>query len=920
MVGEYGEVLVLDWGMAKIMGREPPRKAPSEPSSPVAIEGVHVRDSNLTIGCGCILGTPSYMAPEQAANQPIDPRADIYALGGILYHILTLRPPHEEGEVYEMLEKIKTGKILPPLAHNPPPCPRGFSALFRSAAKRSISKRLPHCPSGQIPESLSMIAMKALALKPGDRYPEVRELHKDIRAYQGGFITSAETKGLYKSLKLLVRRHRVESSLIAVSLLIILFLSVAYVMGERAKRIALQARIKAEEDRRRLEEKTEAERRRDWRLVFKEDFSDPDFLSRWETNGPWKVKDGELRIGGGDQCVRLKIPMTGDVRLVFDCQKDDGELSDVSLFLGGLKTSPLANAFLKGYLFQYGGNLNRRIRLIGPKAILWSKCASPLDRGWRYHVDARKMGSRLVLMIDGQTVIDVRDERPVYGAEHAYVGFYNYRTNTRYSNVQVYTRDPALAADLLETAEDLLSRGSHVAARELFRQVLDSSRDPKRTDLAEKGFRKATRYLRLVDEFPSLKARILKAWPQAAVSLGNNGVVLNINGMEVSDLSPLRGMAISELYCGGNQIANLEPLKGMELSVLNVADNQIVSLDPLMGMPLVTLHCGMNRIRDLGALHGMNLKTLSCDFNPISSLDPLRGMKLDMLYVNNTEIKSLEPLRGMELDDLIVGGNRISSLDPLRGMSLNQLGIASLQIKDLEFLRGANVLLLSCGNNQIASLEPVRGMNLERLDCHNNRITSLEPLREMQIAGLDCRGNPLNGLEPVVQDPPREWWFDVERMSPGDRLLFKERSAQPRYAASLQNAEIRYFAKQMNRDRLLPLAKEFGGHRYLLVRMEVTWTEAEKMCEGLGGHLATITSAAENDFIRSQWDPTIDWGFIGLVFDGKQRKWVTGEPFDYNRVEGNTNNRKNAVFTGRGDWAAISSGLAAPGFVVEWDH
>jgi serine/threonine protein kinase len=922
MVGEYGEVLVLDWGMAKIMGQESPRKTLSEPSSSAAIEGVRVRDSNLTIGCGYILGTPSYMAPEQAANQPIDPRTDIYALGGILYAILALRPPHEEGEVYEMLQNIKDGRILSPLTYNSPPRAKLFDVLFRKTADRAVSPRFPHCPAGQIPESLSMISMKALALKSEDRYQEVRDLQKDIQAYQDGFITSAETKGLFKSLKLLIRRHRVESALIAVSLLVILFLTVAYAMGERTKRLALQARLKAEEDRRRLEEKTEAERRRNWRLRFSEDFSGPDFLSRWETDGPWKVKDGELRIGGVEQCVRFKTPVVGDVRMVFDCQKDDGPLSDISVFLGGLKTSALAGAFQNGYLFQYGGNLNRRIRLISPNAILWSKCASPLKRGWRYHVEVRKTGNRLVLMIDGQTIVDVSDERPLYGAEHAYVGFYNYKTETRYSNIKVYTHDPALAADLLETAEELLSRGSRVAARELFRQVLDSSQDAKRTAQAEKGFAKAARDIQAVEDFPSIRARLRKIWPKAVVTLGTSGIVVNIRGLDIGDLSPLRGLRVSELRCDNNRITSLEPLRDMELTSLRVDANCIASLEPLRGMPLISLICDNNQIRDLEPLRGMNLKALSCGLNPISSLNPLRGMKqLDYLQVGNAQIASLEPLRGVRLNDLDVSGNQIASLEPLRGMSLNQLYIDNNQIEDLSPLQDADLLSLNCSRNRIASLEPIGKMYLERLKCSGNRIEDLGPLKEMDgLSFLDCRNNPLKTLEPVVQRPPRRWLFDIEQLRSADRALLEARSGQALYAENLRNARVRLYAKQKDGAGLRSIAVPFGGHFYLLIQQDATWAEARKMCEELGGHLVVITSAAENDFIRSQCEPGINWCFIGLALEGSKRKWVTDEPFEFSRLEVSPEFHGNAIIGEDGNWLPVLPRQVVSGFIVEWDR
>jgi serine/threonine protein kinase len=917
MVEKFGEVLVLDWGMAKALGRASSQEAPAQSSSPLPAANMNLRDVRLT--AQCLLGTPSFMAPEQVENGPVDERTDIYALGGILYQILTLRPPHEEGEVYEMLDRIRSGQIRSPTAYNPPSSIGPLRRIVRRRSPLPSSMQLPHCPNGRVPEALSMVAMKALALRPEDRYPEVRDLQEDIEAYQGGFITSAETKGLFKSLKLLIRRHRVESALIAVSLLVILFLTVAYAMGERTKRLALQARLKAEEDRRRLEEKTEAERRRNWRLVFREDFSDADFLSRWETNGPWKVKDGELRIGGSEQCLRFKTPLTGDVRLVFDCQKGEGELSDLSCFLAAPKNPSVAGAFLGGYLFQYGGNLNRRIRLASTGVILWNRPASPLDRGWRYHVDARKVGNRLILTIDGQTIIDAHDERVPYGPDHAYIGFYNYMTETRYSNIQIYTRDPALAADLLEVAEEYFNNGKHAFARDLFQQVMNSSQDPARTRQAREGFEKASRCLQLIAEFPSIKARLLKIWPRAVVALGNSGMIINLNEMGVVDLRPLQGLMVTELACGGNQVTSLEPLRGMPLSSLYVGGNRISSLEPLKGMPLISLSCDLNPITDLEPLRGMKLKLLSCNRLPISSLEPLRGMRLDSLFAVGCQITSLEPLGGMQLNVLNVGMNRISSLEPLHGMSLDTLDIPSNQVKDLGPLQGTDVLYLNCARNQIASLEPLKKMNLERLSCNDNQITSLEPLRGMHTQVLDCRGNPLQTIQPLTEKPPQMWLFDLEQMSAEDRALFKAHASQPVYAENLRTAEIQFHVKHRNRAEALALARSFGGHRYLVVMMEANWAEARKISEELGGHLATITSQAENDFIQSQAPRYNMWILFGLMIEGKQPKWVTGEPFGFSSPERELNNDGYGIFLSNGKWTFTSLENRLGGFCVEWD-
>ena len=116
MVGEFGEVLVMDWGLAKHLDDE--RHAKTEAERAQAIEGFkELSDSQLAAGesgltmDGSVMGSPQYMPPEQAEGRLADigTHSDIYSLGGILYAILTLRPPVEGRKVAEVLDNVKSG-------------------------------------------------------------------------------------------------------------------------------------------------------------------------------------------------------------------------------------------------------------------------------------------------------------------------------------------------------------------------------------------------------------------------------------------------------------------------------------------------------------------------------------------------------------------------------------------------------------------------------------------------------------------------------------------------------------------------------------------------------------------------------------------------------------------------------------------
>jgi serine/threonine protein kinase len=879
MVGEYGEVLVLDWGTAKILRSVSPGEHPSKSFRNLTEK--ERREGIPSLTDGVILGTPNYMAPEQVENQPVDARTDIYALGGILYCLLTLHPPHEDEAVEQMLEKIRRGNIPAPTSFNPLPSTKRL-APFRRGSPVTASQSLHHCPEGRIPESLSLIAMKALALKPEDRYKEVRDMQRDIRAYQTGFLTSVEARGLFKSLRLLIKRHRSESLLIGTGLLIILMLTAIYLLelvaSERAQRVALQKQLKAEEERRLIEEKTAVERRRNWRLVFEDDFSNPDVRSRWDLQGLWEVKNGELRMwGSNDQIARLKKAIPGDVRLVFDCHEESEYLTDVSCFLGALKKpSNPASFFEGGYLLQYGGWSNRRITLRGPTGTLSNKRASPLVRGKRYHVDAQKVGDHLILIVDGQTVYDVRDTHLSHGMENAVVGLYGWQADTYYSKVRVYTRDSAISADLLETAEDFLNRGGFIEARSLYQEVMNSSCESNRIDRARQGLIRASQHIQLVEDFPSIRARLLKIWPGAILRLGNSGLIIDIQGQNVRDLGPLRGLLVSELNCSLNHITTLEPLRGMKLRYLSFSQNEVSDLEPLRGMPLVGLMFSGNQVEHLEPLRGMSLNQINCEGNRISRLEPLSGMELSELHVDN---------------------NRITSLEPLRGMLLNSL---------------------SCSQNQIQDLDPLRGMDLAVLFCNDNRILNLEPLKEMKLLALACAGNPFKSLAPFIENPPNRLYFDPDNLSQDEWRLIRERSAKnPGYATLYRDARILSDLKQKRYDRIRSFSQPYNHHHYLEIPLSVTWEEACQLCEKLNGHLATISNQEENKFLVS-----IHPGFwsmwIGLVSDQKGKRWVTGEPVSFQQPF-DRGMYLGAFCMGTEAWYLAPPGTKAFSFCVEWD-
>jgi serine/threonine protein kinase/WD40 repeat protein len=188
MVGEFGEVLVMDWGLAKSIRR---------PGSETAARGPE-EDEPETLPY--IEGTPQYMSPEQANGVygGLDERSDIYSLGGILYAILTRRPPVRGASLNEVLEKVRNGETT-----------------TMAMPQGALNGTTPQRDAMRVPDALKAVTFKALAKDSGRRYRSVPELARDIEAYIGGFATAAEAASLSRQVFLFVKRHRAATSLAA---------------------------------------------------------------------------------------------------------------------------------------------------------------------------------------------------------------------------------------------------------------------------------------------------------------------------------------------------------------------------------------------------------------------------------------------------------------------------------------------------------------------------------------------------------------------------------------------------------------------------------------------------------------------------------------------------------------------------------
>ncbi|MFZ5481063.1 MAG: WD40 repeat domain-containing serine/threonine protein kinase [Myxococcota bacterium] len=213
MVGEFGETVVLDWGLAKARGQRDLRGGDLAREIQLLRETAHAHTLQ-----GTMMGTPSYMSPEQARGEidHIDERSDVWSLGAVLFEILTGVAPFNGRTPLEILAKV---------VHEPPP------------------------NADEAPIELAKVAAKALRRDPAERYQSAKELADEIAAWQTGHTVRAHSYSSWEILRKFVARNRAAVT-IATSLVTALCLvygaTLAHVSAQRAR--ADEARLAATGD------------------------------------------------------------------------------------------------------------------------------------------------------------------------------------------------------------------------------------------------------------------------------------------------------------------------------------------------------------------------------------------------------------------------------------------------------------------------------------------------------------------------------------------------------------------------------------------------------------------------------------------------------------------------------------------------
>ncbi len=226
---------------------------------------------------------------------------------------------------------------------------------------------------------------------------------------------------------------------------------------------------------------------------------------------------------------------------------------------------------------------------------------------------------------------------------------------------------------------------------------------------------------------------------------------------KVTDISPVRALiGLKSLGCDGSGVgkgkfSDLSPLKGMALTLLNCNNTQVADLSPLKGTPLTSLVCNHTQVADLSPLKSMKLTFLWCGSTKVSELSPLKGMPLTNLFCVGTNVSDLSPLKGMPLTVLYCGGTNVSELSPLKGMPLTFLECSTTKVSDLSPLKGMPLTVLNCAATNVSDLAPLKGMPLREPGLRFN-----ESVRPVAAEGYEAVW-PEFWCNECVGPDPIEW-------------------------------------------------------------------------------------------------------------------------------------------------------------------
>lgn len=727
MLGDFGEVLVADWGLARVL--PPERRAAARTMAMAGMTGPGIDDPGPTPPTGelgdledrlatvvqslrsgqetvqgAVEGTPVYMPPEQARGDlaDIDERSDIYALGAILYEILTMHPPVWGRNIDEVLDNVINHRITPPGAR---------------------------APERDVPLDLSAIALKALSAERQHRYQTAVGLRQDIEAHLEHRSVSARDDSALEMLGKLLRRNRTSTlvALISISILgVVLTFSFRTVQRERDA-----ARTRGLELARTLDQLREEKLSRE----TENQQAAPALVSKARQHAA--AKEWQEAARNIDLALRY-----------------DHKLAVAHLLRGQLLVHERQWAQSSASLAEY-------LRL-SPGDEEAHHLAGLCDEAAQTETSAvvTAIADRLVRMGMGPLAEDLfarGQERVEVYRKQLELAFPGCSSRGFWAD-----KDGLLYLDGLRERQDVIDlaplTGMPIVRLRLARtKVIDLAplRGMPLTDLDLSG------------------TQVKDLGPLSGAPL----VALNVSGTRVERLDALSGMTLEDLDISATNVADLSPLQGAPLRVLRAGRSQTNSVLALAGMPLHEVDLSGTPLASLEGLNGSRISALRLSGTRVQDLTPLSGVPLTRLAIDGTRVADITPLAGTPLRQLLLAGCQVADLKPLKGMALSELDLTGLPVSDLAPLAGMPLASLNLTATTISDLGPLRRLRLTTLILADTKASELGPLAGLPLTMLDLSRTPVSNITPLAGCPLQSLILDgtpVEDLKPLAKTPLRE--------------------------------------------------------------------------------------------------------------------------------------------------
>ncbi len=585
MLGDYGEVLLMDWGLAKQLSS----------TEDLPLSGLLATSSPALTIDGTVMGTPHFMSPEQAAGRiaALDERTDVFALGGILYNILTLHPPFPGTTTEEVMQKVRDGIITPPAHYNPTSTNLIEDANPPATAATALPSLL-HCPGKRIPETLAAIAMKALAREPARRYQTVTELANDIRAYQAGFATSLEKSGR-RLLFLLVKRRQAEFILAGIAGLVLLVgggVSVARIVASEQRARAALRELQLAAPTFAAEAQSLIEQFR-----FEEALGRVDYAISLE---PQKAEYHLIRGNILQTLLRMPEAVQAYAQAI-SINPLPAARENIELCSKFMDDNRGRTQWLPASLNNLHSALLRQQRSAEALAIM------------------RQFGAEKGLLYDSWKAILAKAGLPT-GPRNLHLDVRGqFTVNFQGANIDNLAALKDMPVERLNLSSTKVSDLTPLQGMFL-------------TDLDLTG------------------TKVSNLTPLSCMPLQS----LNLRDSQVRDLLPLADVPLQNLSLENTAVTSLEPLRNAAIRSLNLRSSLVEDLDPIRQLPLEELILENTRITDLAALRQLPLKRLSLfgcdkikDWNALAAFQRLEFLVVPPELENHPVLKKLPNLKAV---------------------------------------------------------------------------------------------------------------------------------------------------------------------------------------------------------------------------------------------------------------------------------